>query len=37
MKDLAQGTSTEFSVDSIEMNAKIHRKIFTQANLSQGN
>jgi len=37
MKDLAQGTSTEFHVDSIEVNAQIHRKIFTQANLAQGN
>jgi len=37
MKDLRQDTSTEFRVDSIEVNAKIHRKIFTQANLSQGN
>jgi len=37
MKDLDQGTSTEFHVDSIQVNAPIHRKIFTQANLAQGN
>ena len=37
MKDLTQGTSTEFNVDSIDVNAKIHRRIFTQSSLSQGN
>jgi hypothetical protein len=36
MKDVVQGTSTEFVVDSIDVNASIHRKIFTQANLAQG-
>lgn len=37
MQDVVQGTSTEFRVDSIDVNAKIHRKVFTQAYLSQGN
>jgi hypothetical protein len=37
MKDVVQGTSTEFNVDSIDVNAKIHRKTFTEANLAQGN
>ena len=37
MKDVVQGTSTEFNVDSIEVNAEIHRKVFTEKTLAQGN
>lgn len=37
MSDVVKGTSTEFQVDTIEVDAKIHRKMFTQANLTQGN
>jgi len=37
MKDVVQGSSTEFQVDAIEVNARIHRKIFTQGSLAQGN
>jgi len=37
MKDVVQGTSTEFTIDSIEVNATIHRRTFTEANLAQGN
>jgi outer membrane lipoprotein-sorting protein len=37
MKDVVQGTSTEFQVDSIDVNAKIHRRVFTEKNLTQGN
>ena len=37
MKDLLKGSSTEFNVDSIQVNAKIHRKMFTQSSLGQGN
>jgi hypothetical protein len=37
MKDVVHGTSTEFQVDSIDVNAKIHRRVFTEKNLTQGN
>lgn len=37
MRDVVQGTSTEFTVERIDVNATIHRKMFTQGNLSQGN
>lgn len=37
MRDVVQGTSTEFNVERIDVNAAIHRKTFTQANLGQGN
>jgi len=37
MKDVVQGTSTEFIVEEIELGAKIHRKMFTQSHLAKGN
>jgi len=37
MRDVVQGTSTEFTVERIDVNATIHRKVFTQGNLAQGN
>ncbi len=37
MSDVVRGTSTEFRVDTIEVNAKIHRRMFTEGNLAQGN
>lgn len=37
MADVVQGTSTEFEVEAIDVEAKIHRKTFTEAYLAQGN
>lgn len=36
MSDVVRGTSTEFQVKAIDVNAEIHRKMFTQAQLAQG-
>jgi len=37
MSDVVQGTSTEFQIESIDVEAKIHRKTFTEAQLAKGN